>query len=818
MRGASVLAVLAGLLTAPTAAAPAQAAVASTGAVCRAMTTPIFQTDKPAPGGSLLTRWENESLQSTTRYGYTQNRGRVFQAGSAALSGTTAVHRLYKSGVNDFRWSLDAAVRSTLKAQGYVDQGVNFYATAGQVDTCQVAVDEYADATGRNHRVAVRGSALAASLVTQRWSRVGTPFWTARATTPATSAPAPAPAPAPGPAPAPAPAPGAAGPVTTTTTTAGLDPEGTRIPDTAYPIPAGAVFMSPQGNDGNRGTTVAAPVRTLNRAIDLVPAGGTIVLRGGTYRDAATDGGAARITAKALTLQAYPHEQPWLDGSDVVSADRFVKRGAGWATPWSTPTFCAGRYYEREPLAQKSDNSGPCAHRDFAVVGAGDTLPSDPQQAFIDGVPQTQVAHASSLRPGTFYYDWSARTLQLGTDPAGRRVELTARPKALILGTTSGSGVSWALKGIGVRRYGSNPNDGISAGAVYVGNGRTTVENSVFTANAAAGLVFSTPQPTTRVSRSVFAWNGDTPLGANGDSRAGRDSDFTVANNVFNRNVWEDLGVDCTISCGQAAVKLAHLQKFTLTGNLVQNSGGNAIGLWCDSLCRNGTYTYNTIRDIGGIGIFHEVSDTGLIAGNVIDGASAGIQVTSANTKVYHNTLLHIREDVPIRVYDDARTQGLFGMTDVGPDVRNVELKYNVIAESDHMAYAVNPDGTYRAAANTLPAAYFSAFDDNLVVSRADANPLFMAWRSDLAAPVAYFRAADRARFSASFRGYESRSTWRIGALDSVMPRAARGDYTLATGAPGVRLAGALPADVARALGVTTTSTRYLGALPAPRG
>ncbi|MEH0109725.1 right-handed parallel beta-helix repeat-containing protein [Tersicoccus sp. MR15.9] len=888
--------VLAGIVPTASGAQAVTTTIARTGVVCRAMTTPVFQTDNPKSGTSLLTRWQSESLLSITRNGFVQNRGTVVRAAVTAATSTKPVHRLYKSGgINDFRWSLDATAITKLKSQGYVDQGVNFYATPAQVDTCQVAVDEYADSTGRHHRIAVRNTALATYLATHTWKRVGTPFWAAPITTAATTpiavapakapspsptptkapsptptptkapsptptptptkAPSPSPTPTPTPTVAPAPVPtvtatpvptvtatptptaapvptvtatptptatptATAAPVTLSAAVSGLDDTGTRIPDTAYTVPTGAVFMSPQGSDANAGTSVGAPVQTLNRAISIVPTGGTIVLRGGTYRDAYTQGGpgtAPKINGKALTLQAYPHEQPWLDGSDVVATDRFVKTDAGWTTPWSTPTFCAGHYYDAAPLAQNADNSGPCAHKDFAVVGAGDTLPSDPQQAFIDGVPQTQVAHATSLRPGTFYYDWTARTLSLGTDPTGHVVELTARPKALILGTTAGTGVTWGIKGIGVRRYGSNANDGISAGAVYIGNGTTTVENTAFSFNSAAGLDFSTPQPSTRVARTVFAWNGDTPLGANGDSRAGRDSDFTVADNVFNHNVWENLGVGCTLSCGQAAVKLAHIQKFLLTGNLVENSGGNASGLWCDSLCRNGTYTYNTIRNVGGIGLFHEVSDTGLIAGNIVDGAAAGIQVTSANTKIYQNTLVHIHRDVPIRVYDDARTQGLNGITDCGPDVRNVEVKYNVIADSDHMAYAVNPDGNVSVSpSNTMPSQYFSAFDDNLVVSRAGADPLFMAWRNGLASAVDYFKAADRARFASTYGGFESRSTWLVGAADSVMPAVGTGNYALTPAAGGGKLAGSLPADVAAALGVSASGSRNLGALPRP--
>ena len=51
-----------------------------------------------------------------------------------------------------------------------------------------------------------------------------------------------------------------------------------------YAIPAGAVFVATTGSDSAAGT-VARPVRTIARALVLAPAGGTVVLRGGTYHE-----------------------------------------------------------------------------------------------------------------------------------------------------------------------------------------------------------------------------------------------------------------------------------------------------------------------------------------------------------------------------------------------------------------------------------------------------------------------------------------------------------------------------------------------------
>src|SRR5688500_5717275 len=56
------------------------------------------------------------------------------------------------------------------------------------------------------------------------------------------------------------------------------------VPDSAYAIPSGARYVSPSGNDANAGTA-AAPYRTVGKAVSATASGGTIVLRGGTYRE-----------------------------------------------------------------------------------------------------------------------------------------------------------------------------------------------------------------------------------------------------------------------------------------------------------------------------------------------------------------------------------------------------------------------------------------------------------------------------------------------------------------------------------------------------
>lgn len=73
---------------------------------------------------------------------------------------------------------------------------------------------------------------------------------------------------------------------------------------TNFAIPAGAVFVSPDGSPARSGATPDAPT-TVQNALKIVPVGGTIVFRGGSYR-----GLSALRLPRRVTLQAFPNEAP----------------------------------------------------------------------------------------------------------------------------------------------------------------------------------------------------------------------------------------------------------------------------------------------------------------------------------------------------------------------------------------------------------------------------------------------------------------------------------------------------------------------------
>lgn len=585
---------------------------------------------------------------------------------------------------------------------------------------------------------------------------------------------------------------------------AGLDKGGNVLPKTNYAIPSRAVFMATSGKDSAAGTK-AAPVRSINAAVKLAPDGGTIVLRGGEYRDwyHNKDGTSYGFITKSLTFQAYPGETPWFNGMNMVATSQWAKTAGKnlWSMSWKTPQFCDGGYYSR-PLDQQQvkPNAGPCAHYDMSKDPAN-PLAADPQLVYVNNVGLRQVTSLAKITASTFFYDWKAKRIYIASTPVNKKVEAAVRPTAMIL---SNKGAGFKILGIGFRKFATNQFHNLTSSAVYVGGSKLTMENSVFAENAAGSLSFSNPRPGSVVRKTVFSRNGYTALGASGSSRTGQRNDLMISGNVLYRNNAELFGTGCSTSCGQAAAKFAHMVGLTLTGNLVEETRGNAGGLWCDLDCTDVKVTYNTIRNNPGAGIFYEVSSRGTIAANLVSGSSYGIVVASATTKVYNNTLVDNVQG--INVYDDSRTRGRDGWDDVGPDTRNVEVVNNVVSGRNYSLIG-SSSKINAAAPNTGAEHLFSRIDYNAFHQSNGTAPIFVSWRT-LAGKQTQFRT--KASFTA-FNGAEKSGAWLTGAADPLFTNKAGGDLRIRSGSPAANSSVALPADVASALGVASTSGRNRG-------
>lgn len=198
----------------------------------------------------------------------------------------------------------------------------------------------------------------------------------------------------------------------------------------SYPVPSSAVHAAPWGGDSAPGTA-SAPVRTVARALALAPAGGTVVLRGGVYNE-------QLAIYKQVTLQNYPGEEAWLDGSTGVSG--WVRDGSRWRHDgWKTRFDASPTYTKGAP-----DNTA----KDWRFVSPNAPMAAHPDQVWIDGARQKQVASLSAVTAGSFFLDESTSRLYVGSDPGGRSVAASNLPQAINI---RAAGV--VVRGIGMRRY-----------------------------------------------------------------------------------------------------------------------------------------------------------------------------------------------------------------------------------------------------------------------------------------------------------------------------------------------------------------------------
>ncbi|WP_227077737.1 hypothetical protein [Clavibacter nebraskensis] len=233
---------------------------------------------------------------------------------------------------------------------------------------------------------------------------------------------------------------------------------------TTYPAPADGIYVSPTGSNTGAGTK-ASPYASIQKAVDAAPSGRTIVVRAGTYRETVV-----MPAGTALTLQSYPGEAVWLDGSRTLTswtASGSTRYAAGWDVTFdASPTYTRG--------APDGLQEG------WAFVNPAFPMAAHPDQVWIGQAAQRQVASLAQVTAGTFFVDTAADRLYLGSDPAGQTVRASDRVSALAV-----RGDGSTVRGIGVRRYAPSVPD---MGAVVVSGRNVTIADVAITDTATTGL------------------------------------------------------------------------------------------------------------------------------------------------------------------------------------------------------------------------------------------------------------------------------------------------------------------------------------------
>ena len=418
---------------------------------------------------------------------------------------------------------------------------------------------------------------------------------------------------------------------------AGADPLGSAV----YEVPEDAVVVALDGSDAAVGSEVA-PKASLAAAIAAAQAGGTVVLRGGTYRQAVPGN-----VSKALTVQAWPGEVVWLDGSDVVTG--WVAAGGRWVRSGWTAQFDHSASYTY------GSNAGN-------FVNASRPLAAWPDQVWIDDVRQEIVA--ADPGPGQFAVDYAAGTLTLGSDPTGKQVTATVRATCLVLAAPV------TLRGLGVRRYGT-PLPALGMVNIVSAGAGSRVEQCHFQdcATQLLSVGGGTDAARTVVTRNTFRGGGMT--GVHSNNSAGCVFDFTQ--NVVDDTNWRGFNVQPA----SAALRTSRSLRAYVAHNVITATAG--VGVWFDVFSRECVVVNNLVDGVADMGVCFEISQGCMIVGNRIrNSARQGLLVlASADVEAWNNEVERSTQ-FDLAFKDDAR----------GPDsefgvevyVRRSAIKNNVIS------------------------------------------------------------------------------------------------------------------------------------------
>lgn len=325
---------------------------------------------------------------------------------------------------------------------------------------------------------------------------------------------------------------GSAGWITPPPVTAGSVPVGTAnygIPDTGV-----VLFVSPSGNNANAGTE-ASPKLTLSGAISAASTSfgmPTIVMRAGSYHETIT-------VSKSVTIQAYPGEAVWLDGSSTYSS----WTGSG---PWTSAL---------------GPNWSPLDASRFTLTT--DPYGNLPEQVWIDGVVQKQIADGSTPAAGEFSVNRTANTVTIGTSPVGKSVRVSDLNYAMILS------VPVEVYGIGIRRYSPVEHEGLSSMLYFGGTSQgSIIENCVLQESFYTAL---------NTARAITLRNITVQDCGNSGIQVTTANGFVMERSVIrriNRSLWK--GQPHT-----AGIKITRTEGLLVKDCIIADTP-NVIGFWLD--------------------------------------------------------------------------------------------------------------------------------------------------------------------------------------------------------------------------------------------
>ena len=384
-------------------------------------------------------------------------------------------------------------------------------------------------------------------------------------------------------------------------------------------------FVSPSGSDSAAGSQ-SAPLWTVAAGIAKISGSGTLVVRGGTYRES----GLVIPSGKAIRIIAYPGETPTFLGSQAM--------GSGWTTEGSLSHHA----YTPQPVTNASGISFTSGQ---ALTGDG--VGRYPDQAWLGSTALRQVSAKSSVSSGRFWVDRSNNRIYLtAADVAKGGVEASSFDRLMQI-----QGAGSVLEGLRITRYSNSADD---YGVVNIlGSGDRTELRHVEITDAA----FQAMQL------------------AGTDSTSGIVEGVVLRNVTLSRSNWMGLSSNMVENLKLTAVRLVDNNQFGEFADSPQSggfkgsrnravvvrdsvvSGNTGHGLWFDQssydvVVANSTFTGNSASSV-----FCEISDRLLMVNNTVrtTGGRAVKLAGASGLRLVNNTIVGAAD--PLAIYVDTRSK-----------------------------------------------------------------------------------------------------------------------------------------------------------------
>jgi parallel beta-helix repeat protein len=567
-------------------------------------------------------------------------------------------------------------------------------------------------------------------------------------------------------------------------------------------------YVAPDGKADQSGESLAKST-SLGAAIERVQTGDAIVMRGGMYRTGDL------LLNQGITIQPYADEQPVLKGTLVATEWKNLGNGL-WKTAWT-------RLFPAKPDTWWSrDRFG----KDTPLHLFNNDM------VFVDGRFLKAVGREGEVDENSYYIDYDAGQVYIGTDPTSHLVEITAYNIALlrIMGECHGKQSDHkgpVIRGITFTQYayraleveGKEP-EGVSPEAEHgkdvVG---TTLEHCTITFCSRVAAYLRGDRLTLRHCKvSDTSTEGIYIIGS---------SDVLLEKNIFSRN-----NIERITGYYPAAVKIFNQSyRVTCQDNLVIDLPYSN-GIWYDVGNVDGRFLNNWIEGVGNAnrtmdekkpwpsdnGFFFEISKGAICAGNVFVNCDQGIFVlNSSNVQIYQNTLINSMVCVA-RNERTAANDRMFGWhSSTGPDVdkRDGHVFVNNLLTGDTkyrrpLMFVWQP----AALCQQLSSPLLKQFDYDVFIRSAEKTPTpLILWSP---APgeqcqAGYESMADLRKLCPQFA---ANSLAFAGYAGPLFKSAIMGNYQLLPTAPGAKTGMQLPAEIRKALGLEKRTGQYIGAYP----